>query len=67
MAVEEFHQVQLKDSYLVAAFDYLAANRKNFDVDKLGLFKCYHKHLNLGPTGLLQWKYCTVVPEHLRN
>ena len=28
MSVEEFHQAQLKDSYLMAAFDYLAANRK---------------------------------------
>ena len=26
MSVEEFHQAQLKDSYLVATFDYLAAN-----------------------------------------
>ena len=28
MSLEEFHQAQLKDPYLVAAFDYLAANRK---------------------------------------
>ena len=67
MSVEEFHQAQLKDSCLMAAFDYLAANRKNFDVDKLGPFKRYRKHLNLGLIGLLQWKYCTAVPEHLRN
>ena len=67
MSVEEFHQAQLKDFYLMAAFDYLATNRKNFDVDKLGPFKRFCKHLNLDPTGLLQWKYCTVVPEHLRN
>ena len=42
ISVEESHQAQLKDFYLVAAFDYLAANRKNFkDVDKLGPFKSY--------------------------
>ena len=51
----------------MAAFDYLATYQKNFGVDKLGPFKRYHKHLNLGPTGLLQWKYCTDVPEHLGN
>ena len=51
MSVEEFHQAQLKDPYLVAAFDYLAANRKTLMLI----------------TDLLQWKYFTVVPKHLRN
>ena len=67
ISVEEFHQAQLKDSYLVATFDYPAANRENLDVDKLDPFKRYRKHLDLGPTCLLEWKHCTVAPEHLCN
>ena len=64
---EEFHKAQCQDSYLKAAFEYLAVNRKHFDVHKLGPFKQCWKQLNLGPNGLLYWKNCLVVPEILRT
>ena len=64
---EEFHKAQCQDSYLKAAFEYLAVNRKHFDVHKLGPFKQCRKQLHLGPNGLLYWKNCLVVPETLRT
>ena len=67
LSTTEFYTAQQSDQYLSAAFEYLHADRKNVDVNRMGPLKRHHKHLNLCATGLLKWKNCTVVPEPLQN
>ena len=67
LSTTEFYTAQQSDQYLSAAFEYLHADQKKFDINRLGPLKRHRKHLNLCATGLLKWKTCIVVPEPLRN
>ena len=60
----EFYMAQQSDQYLSAAFEYLHADQKKFDVNRLGPLERHRKHLNLCATGLLNGKTVLLFQNH---
>ena len=66
-SLNDLKTAQSQDPHLHAAINYLAANRRYFDVKLLGPLARQRKKLYVSSDGILYWKQCVVIQQQLRS